>query len=157
MYAVDWSRNIFLVDDRSVNYEQLYQERMAQAQTDGAEDEGGPVPPPYDYPTNVLWIEILGVTVNGPGDMVAGFSGSSASNYIGAFYTLRSTNGATTEVRQIQPGTIGHSGDWGDYSATTLDPTDNWSFWTVQEFAKPYGIFNGSGWATVIAKIRPNP
>jgi len=62
----------------------------------------------------------------------------------------------------IQPGTItwANSGDqWGDYSATTLDPTDDWSFWTVQEYAKPWtnnlgSVFNV--WGTVIGKIKPN-
>ena len=62
LYAVDGSTNIFLIDDRS--YEQFYKERMALLEAEESESEGDPVPPPYDYPTNAWWIEILGVTNN---------------------------------------------------------------------------------------------
>ena len=43
-------------------------------------------------------------------------------------------------------------------SATTLDPTDDCSFWTVQEYADPSVDPGGDWpWATVIAEIRPIP
>src|SRR5258705_11658080 len=42
----------------------------------------------------------------------------------------------------------------GDYSATTLDPTDDWNFWTVQAYAS---TSFGTSWRTVVAKIRPIP
>ena len=62
VYAVDWYRHIFLIDDRSVDYEQLEKDRKALAVAEGL-DEGGPENgPAYDgYGTN-LWIEIIGVT-----------------------------------------------------------------------------------------------
>jgi len=47
---------------------------------------------------------------------------------------------------------------WGDYSATTLDPIDDWSFWTVQEYNG--GIppeLDTPNWETVVARIRPEP
>jgi hypothetical protein len=37
VYALDWSRNIFLIDDRSVDYEQWEQEWKALFQADGPE------------------------------------------------------------------------------------------------------------------------
>ena len=49
---------------------------------------------------------------------------------------------------------------WGDYSATSLDPTDDWSFWTVQEYAGPLigdpedAAFH---WKTTVARTKPNP
>lgn len=62
VYALDWSRNIFLIDDRSVDYEQWEQEWKALFQADGPEDGGQENGPAYDgYGTN-LWIEIIGVT-----------------------------------------------------------------------------------------------
>jgi hypothetical protein len=107
-------------------------------------------------PTNAWWYYFPSLTVNCAGDMVAGFSGSSATNYIGAFYTWRLANGsALANPRVLQAGTHKNgSPRWGDYSATTLDPTDDWSFWTVQEYA---GSTRFNSWVTVIAKIRPNP
>src|SRR5207247_2036099 len=80
------------------------------------------------------------LAVNCPGDMVAGFSGSSATNFIGAFYAWRSATGGTVSPRQFQPGTITHSGGWGDYSATMIDPSDDWTFWTVQAYSYPYSL-----------------
>jgi hypothetical protein len=116
--------------------------------------------------SNAWWYYFPSSAVNCSGDMGIGFSGSSDSNYIGALYVRRSANGTMLgQPKLIQPGTtnvaipsiISH---WGDYSATTLDPVDDWSFWTVQEFAAalagPQGAVAGR-WGTVIAKIRPNP
>ena len=89
----------------------------------------------------------------------AGFSGSSATDYIGALYTCRLANGTMLDQpRLFQPATIAYSGGrWGDYSATTLDPTDDWSFWTVQAYARPWGPAPVGRWATVIGRIRPMP
>lgn len=58
LYAVDWSTNIFIIDDRKVDYEELYKERMAQAETEGEQEDFGPSGPAYDYGTNGLWIEL---------------------------------------------------------------------------------------------------
>ena len=99
--------------------------------------------------------------VNCAGDMVLGFSGSSATNYIGAFYSLRLAGGWTTDVpRVIRSGNTPYNGGarWGDYSATTLDPADDTSFWSVQQVADEAGSAVGlQDWTTVIVRIRPDP
>ena len=87
-----------------------------------------------------------------------GFSGSSATNYIGAFYSERLSSGFVLNLpRVIQLGLTEYSGQWRDYSATTIDPADDWSFWTVQAYAAPSGFGGSHSWATVITKARPNP
>jgi hypothetical protein len=100
--------------------------------------------------------------VNCAGDMVMGFSGSSATSYIGAYYTSRLATGSTLAAsRLIQVGLTNYTtlSRWGDYSATTLDPADDWSFWTVQQYADPSGAgqFGRYPWRTVISRIRPDP
>jgi hypothetical protein len=87
--------------------------------------------------TNAWWYHYPSLMVNCAGDMIAGFSGSSASNYVGAYYMWRLAGSSKhAEPRPIEVGTVGYiAGEWGDYSATTLDPTDPWSFWTVQQYA----------------------
>jgi hypothetical protein len=110
--------------------------------------------------TNAYWYYVPSLAVNCTGDMVMGFSGSSATNYIGAFYSWRLSSGSSVRPRLIRDGTVSFTaGRWGDYSATTLDPNDDWSFWTVQEFADPAGDPDGVGfpWLTVVAKLRPQP
>ena len=111
---------------------------------------------------NPWWYYTPSMMVNCAGDMVVGFSGSSATNYVGAFYTWRLSSGATLDKpRLFQPGSITFSpSQWGDYSAPSLDPNDDWSFWTVQEYATPATSAHGDvigAWGTVVARIRPNP
>ena len=105
---------------------------------------------------NPMWYYFPSVMVNQNGDMVMGFSGSSAQSYIGAFYTWRLANGATPEKPgMIQAGQAYYGGGrFGDYSATTLDPLDNLTFWTVQEFAKDANLVPPDTWGTWIAKLR---
>jgi hypothetical protein len=115
--------------------------------------------------TNSWWYYFPSLAVNCAGDMVAGFSGSSATNYISALYSWRLADGSMAqEPVEIQRGTTNVTAStvarWGDYSATTVDPADDWAFWTVQEYATPLpgpqGIISGR-WGTVVSRIRPNP
>jgi hypothetical protein len=99
------------------------------------------------------------LAVNCAGDMVSAFSGVSSSNYVTALVCPRLANGYSPIVPQvIQPGLVGASLRLGDYSATTLDPTDDWSFWTVQEYTNPQDDPGGQyPWRTVIARVKPQP
>ncbi len=105
--------------------------------------------------TNPLYYYFPSLMVNCSGDVVMGFSGSSATNYIGSFYSWRLANGqGLAKPGLIRAGKTSYpSGRWGDYSATTLDPMDDWSFWTVQEYADPTG--GDLPWRTVITNIKP--
>ncbi len=115
----------------------------------------------YDQRTsNPSFYYFPSLMVNCAGDMVMGFSGSSATNYIGAYYTWRLSDGTTVNSpRLIQAGLTNYTTDlrWGDFSATSLDPVDDWSFWTIQEYADPTGVGDSGTypWKTVIANIKP--
>ena len=104
------------------------------------------------------WYYFPSMMVNCAGDMVAAFSGSKASTYIGALYTCWSAGARRqSQVRQIRQGSIPYSDwRWGDYSATTLDPTDGITFWTVQEYADS-AADPAAPWQTVITRIRLQP
>ena len=73
--------------------------------------------------------------VNSHGDVVMGFSGSSLVDPIGAFDTGR-RGGQSTFIAPVtlQAGSGTYGGAWGDYSATSLDPNDSLSIWTIQEY-----------------------
>ena len=110
--------------------------------------------------TNAFYYYFPSLMVNCAGDMVCAFSGSSATNYIGAYYSWRLAGGTNLpEPRLIQPGLTNYTAfpRWGDYSATTLDPVDDWSFWTVQEYVEINTDPEVPGWRTVISRLRPFP
>jgi len=66
--------------------------------------------------SNAWWYYFPSLAVNCPGDMVMGFSGSSATNYIGSFYSYRLANGAMlNQPRLFWAGTTNSIAfRWGD-------------------------------------------
>ena len=100
----------------------------------------------------------LAVNING--DLVIGFSGSSANDYIGAYFTGKLNNGASPVVPiRYFAGKDWFSNPqdfvWGDYSYTSLDP-DGLTIWTIQEYAETqYSSFFANAWGTRIAAISP--
>jgi len=93
----------------------------------------------YLYPT---------ITVNGQGHALMGFTQVGYYAYANAGYTFRlnsaipgtmqapDSNTASTTAynftHSIEKSTVTHR--WGDYSMTDCDPSDDMTFWTIQEF-----------------------
>jgi hypothetical protein len=103
------------------------------------------------------------LNVNAAGDLVVGFSGSRATEYIGAFYRGRKANGMWMNwPALVQAGRGAYDGSerWGDYSATSMDPTTDpqnpnyGTFWTVQEYSDPVHEFP---WGTWITQVKASP
>jgi hypothetical protein len=90
--------------------------------------------------------------VDGNWEMVAAFSGSRSTEYIGAFCFGRLADGRTSgSPALLQAGRAMHADFyWGDYSSTCLDPVD-FSIWTVQEYAKTP---DGNQWGTWVTQIK---
>src|SRR6266480_3042141 len=108
--------------------------------------------------TQYITYYVPSLMVNGNGDILMGFSGSSVSNYISAFYSWRLASGSMlAQPNPIQSGTVKYSNQqWGDYSATTLDPTDGVSIRSVQAYTEGSPT-KSEAWATVVGKILPHP
>jgi hypothetical protein len=108
--------------------------------------------------SNPYWYYFPSLALNASGDMVMGFSGSNANEYGGAFFYGRKANGSwLPRPMLVQAGrSQGYISQWGDYSATTADPTDG-SLWTVQQFGSL--CYDGLSWvpiwATWVNKISP--
>ncbi|MBI3008434.1 MAG: fibronectin type III domain-containing protein, partial [Candidatus Omnitrophica bacterium] len=91
------------------------------------------------------WYYYPSIAVNSNSDAGIGFSGSSTSEYAGAYYTARQssdTTGTMQSVAALKTGLAsyyktysGTENRWGDYSATCIDPDDDLRFWTLQEYA----------------------
>ena len=102
------------------------------------------------------------IAVNGDGDIGVGFSGVSSSTYAGAYFAWRDVNDPLGTLRTpltVQAGqdyyvrTFGGTRNrWGDYTATVVDPSNDLSFWTFNQYAQTRGTtLNGEDgrWATV--------
>jgi hypothetical protein len=98
------------------------------------------------------------LVVNGQGHVSMSFSGSKATEFVGIYTTRRlatdplNTMGAVT---QIIPGLSSYTVDfgsgrnrWGDYSYTSLDPTNDMTFWTIQE-----RVSATNTWQTYISEL----
>jgi hypothetical protein len=91
------------------------------------------------------------IAVNPLGEVVIGFSGSGPNDYPSAYAVAGILNGDQLTLGDpmllkagVAPDTTGR---FGDYSATTYDPTDPSHFWTIQEWT------SASGWSTEISEI----
>jgi hypothetical protein len=86
------------------------------------------------------------LSVNSANDMVIGFSYSDPNTFVQGAYTGRLAGDAANTTR---PVTVLKAGEdtyrkdfggpeirWGDYSATTVDPADDTTFWTIQQYAE---------------------
>ena len=94
------------------------------------------------------------------GNMALGYSASSSSLFPSIRYTGRSPSdplGTMQAENSIKVGGGSQTGGltrWGDYSAMTIDPTDDCMFFYTTEYLKSSGSFN---WSTQIASFRfPN-
>ena len=105
------------------------------------------------------WYYYPSIAVNKDQMVAIGFAGSSTSEYIGGFFTLRQstdTHGQMREVTLVKAGESSYyvakedRNRWGDFSATCVDPSDDFTFWTVQEYADT----TQNKWATWWGKIQ---
>lgn len=102
------------------------------------------------------------IAVNARNDVVLGFSGSSTSEFAGAYFTGRlsaDAAGQTAAPILLEAGVsvynrldASNRNRWGDYSSTVVDPADDRGFWTFQEYAGPTNT-----WATRFASLRDDP
>ena len=96
------------------------------------------------------------ISANANGTFVIAFNGSGTGTNITDYYVICSAITATcgppqtaftspTNNYSVAPAGTNR---WGDYSWTTVDPTNSNNFWLFQEYAS-----NNSTWATVVTEI----
>ncbi|MBA3945590.1 MAG: hypothetical protein H0X37_13615 [Herpetosiphonaceae bacterium] len=91
------------------------------------------------------------------GDIAVGYSVSSRLTYPSIRYTGRVPTDALGTLEgeaTIKAGSGSQNGGlarWGDYSAMTVDPVDDCTFWYTNEYLKTTGSFN---WSTEIASFK---
>jgi hypothetical protein len=106
--------------------------------------------------SNFRWMG--SIAMDQAGDIAVGYSVSSSSMHPSIAFTGRTPSdplGTMETETNIITGAGSQSGQslsrWGDYSAMTVDPVDDCTFWYTTEYLKTTGAFN---WNTRIANFR---
>ncbi|HEX3571235.1 MAG TPA: hypothetical protein VHU44_10475 [Acidobacteriaceae bacterium] len=103
------------------------------------------------------WMGSIAADKNG--DIVLGYSTSSSSSDPSISYSYRIPTDSFTGLGSEQVLFTGHGAQqrslnrWGDYSAMTVDPVDDCTFWYTNEYLAANGTFN---WHTRIASFKLN-
>jgi hypothetical protein len=91
------------------------------------------------------------------GNIAVGYSASSGTVSPAVRYAVRNagdplgTLQAETSVIEGPGSQLANLNRWGDYSAMTIDPVDDCTFWYTNEYLKASGTFN---WSTRIASFK---
>lgn len=97
------------------------------------------------------------IAMDKAGDIAVGYSVSSGSTFPSIAFSGRTPSDPTSTLEAettIINGAGSQTGSltrWGDYSAMTVDPTDDCTFWYTNEYLKSSGSFN---WSTRIANFK---
>jgi hypothetical protein len=115
-----------------------------------------------DDPTGIRHYNYPSIAVNNKNDVLIGYSSFSTDQYASAGYSLRRANDPINTFRDEYTYKFGENtyfkdfgagrNRWGDYSNTVVDPTNDSTFWTIQEYAG--GTINT--WATWWAEVDPD-
>jgi hypothetical protein len=109
----------------------------------------------YAPDSNYRWMG--SIAMDHSGDIAMGYSVSSSSMFPSIAYTgrvLTDTLGTMEAEKTITSGggsQLRTLNRWGDYSAMTVDPVDDCTFWYTNEYLKSSGTFN---WSTSIASFK---
>lgn len=109
---------------------------LALADTGRVFDSAASNPRFYFYPS---------IIVSGQGHAAMAFSGVAPTEFVGAYFTGRLASdaaGTMGSVALLKAGSASYQqldtsgrNRWGDYSYTSLDPNDDMTIWTIQEYA----------------------
>jgi len=116
-----------------------------------------------DDPTGETLYAYPSIAVNKNNDVLLGYNRFSAQQFVSANFSFRA---GTDPVGQFQADTLFKQGEapqrprtrrarWGDYSVAVVDPVDDTSFWTAQEYAGSPTSAGVSRWATWWAHVIP--
>ena len=116
----------------------------------------------YNNSADGLWRWMPSIAVDAQGNMAIGYTVSSSTSEPSIRYAGRLAVDPSNTLAQGEAILIagaGHqtnsSGRWGDYSALTIDPADNLTFWHTNEY---YSATSNAGWNTRVGRFKfPTP
>jgi len=116
----------------------------------GRVDDGTPPLTFYAFPS---------LTVNKNNDMLIGYSSFSSSQFASSNYSYRASSDPVNTLQSdalLKAGEAvynktggGPANRWGDYSHTVVDPLDDKTMWTIQEYAESPSSLWGTWWGRI--------
>jgi uncharacterized repeat protein (TIGR01451 family) len=110
------------------------------------------------YQPDTDWRWLGSVAMDSAGNLAVGFSASSATIHPQLRYAGRLSSDPPNQLAQGEShlfdgngSQTGSSNRWGDYSALTVDPVDDCTFWYTNEYYGTTGSFN---WRTRIGNFK---
>ncbi|MGB2750421.1 MAG: carboxypeptidase regulatory-like domain-containing protein [Pyrinomonadaceae bacterium] len=97
------------------------------------------------------------IAMDGSGNMGMGYSASSPTMNPSIFYTGRLVNDPLGTMPQGEASIMNGTGSatslnrWGDYTSMSIDPTDDCTFWHVNEY---YPVTSGTGWRLRVGSFK---
>jgi len=115
--------------------------------------------------TNLYSFAFPSIAVNANEDVLIGFGVFSSNQYAGAGYSFKAYYDDDNTMRNYYQYKDGESpyyktfgsgrNRWGDYTATCVDPVNDYDFWTLQEYAASPQNTWGTWWAYVRPSFSP--
>jgi len=164
-----YAQTINLPPSSGVGYGLRTAVQWVELDTTGAFVQGGRIEDAHAMPWNGGHsYAFASIAVNARDDALVGFSEFQSNDYVDAAYAYRAGTDAPNTIRApvtLKDGegpyskTRGGLNRWGDYSGSQIDPSDDLSLWTVQEYARiPTGSGDGSGrWGTWWGRVGGGP
>jgi hypothetical protein len=164
-----YAQTINLPPSSGVGYGLRTAVQWVELDTGGAFVQGGRIEDPGAMPWNGGHsYAFASIAVNARDDALVGFSEFQSNDYVDAAYAFRAGTDPSNTIRRpvtLKDGegpyskTRGGLNRWGDYSGTQVDPSDDVSLWTMQEYARiPTGRKDGSGrWGTWWGRVGGGP
>jgi hypothetical protein len=115
-----------------------------------------------DNPDGSYFRSFPSIAVNQYNDALIGYARFSPNEFAGGFYSFRADSDPPNvlqseaplkagEATYVDEGTGGGTSNrWGDYSNTAVDPIDDTSFWTIQEYAASPSSTWGTWWGQIV-------
>ena len=114
----------------------------------------------FDFGQSGFYYYYPAIQIDGSGNLVAVFSGSSATTFAGVYSSAqKATDGANTFqapvlIKAGENAYTPFANRWGDYSGAARDPADPSTVWVAGEYVRTEG---GSEWGTWVAPVQVGP
>ncbi len=117
-------------------------------------------PQDFDFGQSGLYYYYPAIQIDGNGNLISVFSGSSAGLFAGVYASgQRPADGTNTFqnpvlIKDGENSYTPFANRWGDYSGAAIDPSDQTVVWVAGEYTR---IEGGSEWGTWLAPVQMGP